>query len=77
MKTSFQVLVDHFGSGDRKVAAAALGYVDETFRLWQHNGIPWASAIEIEKRSKGVVTAERILREHKRREARQQQPAAA
>ena len=53
-------LVDHF-KGKRE-AADALGIHEETLRLWLRDGIPLAKAIEVEQKSKRVVTAEQILR---------------
>ena len=61
--TAAEKLAKHYG--DRFKAAAALKINKETFRLWLHRGIPLAKAIEVEKGSGGVVTAEQILREHK------------
>lgn len=56
-------LVDHFGS--RRKAASALEVTPETIRLWLKRGIPLESCIEVEKRSRGIVTAEEILRDRK------------
>lgn len=57
-------LVEHYGS--RQEAAEALEVTRETIRLWLRDGIPLERAIEIERTSKGLVTAEEILREAKR-----------
>jgi len=54
-------LIRHFGG--REKAAEALGVVGETLRLWKRDGIPLARAVEIEKRSGGIVTASEVLKE--------------
>ena len=56
-------LVSHYG--DKRAVADALDVHEETIRLWLRDGIPLAKAIDVETRSKGVVTAEEILREAK------------
>lgn len=56
-------LVAHFGS--RPLAASALGVTPETIRLWLKRGIPLEKAIDVERKSKGIVTAEEILRDRK------------
>ena len=57
-------LVDHYGG--KQEAAKALEVNPETIRLWLRDGIPLAKAIEVERDSRGVVTAEEILRDKKR-----------
>lgn len=57
-------LVKHYG--DKRTTALALDVHEETLRLWLRDGIPLAKAIEVERRSSGIVTAEQILREAKR-----------
>lgn len=56
-------LVDRYGG--RKEAAEALDKTPETIRLWLLRGIPLASALDVEERSGGLVTAEEILQEAK------------
>lgn len=56
-------LVDHYGG--RQAAAEALGVNAETLRLWLKKKIPLERSINVEKRSRGIVTAEEILRDHK------------
>ncbi len=56
-------LVQHYGG--KQAVALALDVHEETIRLWLRDGIPLASAIKVEERSGGVVTAEQILREAK------------
>jgi hypothetical protein len=56
-------LIAHFG--DKRAVATALDVHEETVRLWLRDGIPLGKAIEVETRSKGVVTAEEILEEAK------------
>jgi hypothetical protein len=56
-------LIEHFG--DKRAVAAALDVHEETVRLWLRDGIPLGKAIDVETRSKGIVTAEEILREAK------------
>lgn len=56
-------LIRHYGS--RSKAALALEVNPETVRLWLKRGIPLEKSIDIERRSKGIVTAEEILRDKK------------
>jgi hypothetical protein len=65
--TAAEKLAQHYG--DRFKAAVALKMNKETFRLWLRDGIPLAKAVEVEKDSGGVVTAEEILQEAKARHA--------
>lgn len=60
-------LVDHFGG--RPETAKHLGRTAESVRLWLKNGIPVANAIEVEKLTDGLVTAEEILADAKRMQA--------
>ena len=64
MKKSARKLVHHFGG--KRLTADALAIHEETLRLWLRDGIPLARAIEIERRTAGVVRAEDILREARR-----------
>ncbi len=57
-------LIDHFGGRGR--AAQALGRTGEAMRLWLRDGIPMSQAIDVEMKSKGLVTAEEVLRETKK-----------
>lgn len=61
-------LIRHFGG--RKEVAAAMKLNPETVRLWTENGIPLDRAIEIERVSKGAVTAEEILAEWRKKPQR-------
>jgi hypothetical protein len=56
-------LIKHYKG--RLATAAALDIHEETLRLWQHRGIPLSKAIWLERRTRGIVTAEEILREAK------------
>jgi len=58
-------LVAHFGDS-RSEAARVMRKSTETIRLWLKDGIPMASAIEVETRSGGAVTAEEILADARR-----------
>lgn len=64
MKTA-QKLVTHYGS--RKLAAQVLGVSVETIRLWLKNGIPPASALDVEHITNRLVTAEDIIQEERQR----------
>ena len=71
--TAAEVLVKHYGG--RQETADALDVTRETIRLWLRDGIPLERAIDIERASKGLVTAERILREAKRAETGAHEPS--
>ena len=58
-------LVLHYGG--RQKAADALGVTGETIRLWRRDGIPVASALDVEQKSGGIVRAEEILAEARAR----------
>lgn len=53
-------LISHYGG--RQKAADALGVSGETIRLWKRDGIPLQSALEVEQKCGGIVTADEILR---------------
>lgn len=56
-----QRLYAYYG-GSRKTAAHGMGVTTETIRLWLKNGIPLDRAIEVERKTRGFVTAEEILK---------------
>lgn len=58
-------LVKYFGDS-RSEAARVMRKSTETIRLWLKDGIPMASAIEVETRSGGAVTADEILQDARR-----------
>lgn len=57
-------LVKHYGGRSR--TAKAMGVTTEAIRLWLRDGISLNRSIHVERRSKGVVTAEEILLDKKR-----------
>lgn len=54
-------LIDHFGG--RSKTARALGRTGEAMRLWMRDGIPMSQALDVERKSKGLVTADDVLAE--------------
>lgn len=54
-----QKLVEHYKTRGR--TADALGVTRETIRLWLNHGIPLERALYVEKKSRGVVTAQEVL----------------
>ena len=67
MDKSTDRLIKHFGTRRAAILkiSEALEVHEETVRLWFVDGIPLSRAIDIERGSGGVVTAEQILREAK------------
>lgn len=48
--------------GSRSKAAKALGVAYETVRLWCLNGIPIGAALRVEKKTRGEITAEQVVK---------------
>lgn len=59
MSTPAKKLIEHYG--DIRSTSVALGCSYETVRQWSHTGIPLERAIDIEKLTRCVVTAEEIV----------------
>lgn len=78
MDTDSQVtkrLVEHFQG--REKAAEAFDISGESIRLWRKKGIPLDRALEVERRTKGAITAEEILAEARQRATPSDPRAAA
>lgn len=58
-ETLAERLIRHYGG--RQKAADALGVSGETLRLWRRDGIPLTSAVALEFKCQGVVTAQEVL----------------
>jgi transposase len=60
-----QRLYAYYG-GSKKTAAKDLGVTTETIRLWIRDGIPLKNAVRVEKKTQGFITAEEIMKYHRK-----------
>ena len=61
MKTSYEKLVEHFKTAS--ALASAVGVGRAAISRWKDEGIPPGRALQLERVSGGVVTAQEILEE--------------
>ena len=59
-KTAFEKLHDYYKTHD--AIAAAFKVSRQNITLWKRNGIPVHRALEIEKKTRGKITAMDVLR---------------
>ena len=59
----FDRILKHVGDGNGAEAARKLGVTRQWFWKWEKRGIPVKYAFEIEKASKGKVTAKQVMDE--------------
>jgi hypothetical protein len=61
MKTVFEKLHEHYKSHDE--IARVFNMTRQAVTLWKQKGIPCNRALEVEKKTRGTITAMDVLRE--------------
>ena len=60
MKTVFEKLHDHYKNHD--AIAKAFNMTRQAVTIWKQKGIPANRALEVEKKTRGAITAMDVLR---------------